>query len=111
MTSLELFGREKEVETLKSCFHRLVNTGPKDIVTEGDVTSSESFLQSEIDKELVFVSGHSGVGKSSLCRSIQEDVNKLDNGLFVEGKFDLITSNEVSYCRGIWQSSSPNLTQ
>ncbi|CAJ1956545.1 unnamed protein product [Cylindrotheca closterium] len=119
MTSLELFGREKEVSTLKSCFQRLVNTGPEGIVTDGDVTMTECFLKSEIDKELVLLAGQSGSGKSALSRSVIKDVNNLDNALFVEGKFDLITSNEPysgvarafsTICRHLLSHSEESIT-
>ncbi|CAJ1956541.1 unnamed protein product [Cylindrotheca closterium] len=91
MPDLGLFGREEEVSTLQSCFQRMVAK------TEGTIVRCDVNFTTDIpqaDKELVFVLGHSGVGKSSLTRSLMKDVARLENALFVEGKFDLTTSNE-----------------
>ena len=91
MPGLELFGRKEEVSVLQSCFQRIIKT-------DGSIVKFDANFTTEIpktDKELVFVRGHSGVGKSSLTRSLIKEVKSLDAALFVEGKFDLITSNEV----------------
>ena len=66
-----LVGRGKEISTLKSCYDRLMKEGRK---------------------ELILVGGHSGSGKSSLIKSMENDISF--EGLFVEGKFDMNTSNE-----------------
>ncbi|CAJ1957598.1 unnamed protein product [Cylindrotheca closterium] len=66
-----LVGRDDEIDALKSSHDRLRKGGKK---------------------ELILVGGQSGVGKSSVIRSIKNDV--LVEGLFVEGKFDMNTSNE-----------------
>jgi len=95
MSELELFGREEEVSTLQLCFQRMAKTQSTIVEFDPNFTTGIS----KADKELVFVLGHSGVGKSSLTRSLIKDVNHLDNALFVEGKFDLITSNEVGSVR------------
>src|SRR4029077_4587976 len=62
----KLYGREREVETLLASFDRIVNGGAV---------------------ELVFFSGYSGIGKSSLVNELQP-VLVPPRGLFVSGKFD-----------------------
>ncbi|CAJ1957582.1 unnamed protein product [Cylindrotheca closterium] len=66
-----LVGRDTEIATLKFCYDRLVKEGRK---------------------ELILVGGQSGVGKSSVIRSMENYVPV--EGLFVGGKFDMNTSNE-----------------
>ncbi|CAJ1957586.1 unnamed protein product [Cylindrotheca closterium] len=66
-----LVGRDKELSTLKSCYDRMMKKGKK---------------------ELILVGGLSGSGKSSIIRSMENDIPV--EGLFVEGKFDMNTSNE-----------------
>ncbi|CAJ1954192.1 unnamed protein product [Cylindrotheca closterium] len=69
--SAGLVGRDKELATLKSCSDRLMK---------------------DRKKELILVGGQSGSGKSSIIRSMENDIPV--EGLFVEGKFDMNTSNE-----------------
>ncbi|CAJ1952929.1 unnamed protein product [Cylindrotheca closterium] len=66
-----LVGRDNEISTLKLCYDRLTTQGKK---------------------ELILVGGQSGVGKSSAIRSMENEISV--EGLFVEGKFDMNTSNE-----------------
>ena len=47
----KLYGREREIETLLACFHRIVNNGAA---------------------ELVLVSGYSGIGKSSVVNELRK---------------------------------------
>ena len=67
-----LIGRDEQISELKSCHDRLISDKQK--------------------KELVMVAGESGIGKSSLVRTLHNEVSA--KGLFVEGKFDMNTSNE-----------------
>jgi PAS domain S-box-containing protein len=62
----KLYGRAREVETLLSCFDRVVKSGAP---------------------ELVLVSGYSGIGKSSLVNELHR-VLVPPRGLFASGKFD-----------------------
>jgi PAS domain S-box-containing protein len=62
----KLYGREREIETLLSCFDRIVKTGTP---------------------ELTLVSGYSGVGKSSVVNELHK-VLVPPRGLFASGKFD-----------------------
>eukprot|EP00526_Cylindrotheca_closterium_P001715 CAMPEP_0113611520 /NCGR_PEP_ID=MMETSP0017_2-20120614/5600_1 /TAXON_ID=2856 /ORGANISM="Cylindrotheca closterium" /LENGTH=1077 /DNA_ID=CAMNT_0000520473 /DNA_START=45 /DNA_END=3278 /DNA_ORIENTATION=- /assembly_acc=CAM_ASM_000147 len=72
--SIGLVGREKETKTLKSRLRRLVDGHNKD---------------GGMKKELIFLKGYSGAGKSKLADSLERTVKKTQNGIFVRGKFDL----------------------
>ena len=62
----KLYGRDREIATLLSCFDRVIKTGVP---------------------ELVLVSGYSGVGKSSVVNELHK-VLVPPRGLFASGKFD-----------------------
>ncbi len=61
----KLYGREKEIEQLKSAYENVVQGS----------------------SELMMVTGYSGVGKSSLVNEIQKTVIE-QNGWFISGKYD-----------------------
>ncbi|MGB6400488.1 MAG: AAA family ATPase, partial [Bradyrhizobium sp.] len=61
-----LYGRDREITTLLSCFDRIIKTGVP---------------------ELVLVSGYSGIGKSSVVDELHK-VLVPRRGLFASGKFD-----------------------
>src|SRR5882724_2514768 len=62
----KLYGRESEVETLLGAFDRVVESGAR---------------------ELVLVSGYSGIGKSSVVNELHKALVP-SRGLFASGKFD-----------------------
>jgi PAS domain S-box-containing protein len=62
----QLYGREREIETLLACFNRVVSQGTP---------------------ELVLVSGFSGIGKSSVVNELHK-VLVQPRGLYASGKFD-----------------------
>src|SRR5712675_1853919 len=62
----KLYGRDREIATLLSCFDRIIETGVP---------------------ELVLVSGYSGIGKSSVVDELHK-VLVQPRGLFASGKFD-----------------------
>ena len=62
----KLYGRDREIGTLLSCFDRIIKTGVP---------------------ELVLVSGYSGIGKSSVVDELHK-VLVQPRGLFASGKFD-----------------------
>src|SRR3954467_8220837 len=62
----KLYGRDREIATLLSCFDRIIKTGVP---------------------ELVLVSGYSGLGKSSIVNELHKTLVPA-RGLFVSGKFD-----------------------
>eukprot|EP00980_Cylindrotheca_fusiformis_P013389 scaffold3410_cov141-Cylindrotheca_fusiformis.AAC.32 len=91
--SMGLIGREREIKILRSCFERMMEEG-KERAPHDHSLSTQSLIQSDLYKELVFISGYSGVGKSALARTLQEEVNGMQDGIYVEGKFDLNTRDE-----------------
>ncbi|KAL3932210.1 MAG: hypothetical protein SGBAC_010954 [Bacillariaceae sp.] len=93
-TSRGLFGRKNEVSILRSCYERMRNTQQAEDVSSNAKLATDNFVTSTIQKELIYIIGNSGVGKSSLAFSIRGDVEASEYGLFVEGKFDLLQSNE-----------------
>ena len=62
----KIYGREREVETLLASFDRIVKSGAR---------------------ELVLVSGYSGIGKSSVVNELHKALVP-PRGLFASGKFD-----------------------
>lgn len=81
--SVPLVGRGKEVSKLKACFERIMET-PK-----GD---SQSTFGTK--KELVFIAGTSGAGKSVVALTLRKRVVECTDGMFVVGKFDMNMSSE-----------------
>lgn len=61
----KLYGREKEVETLMNAFDRIKNN----------------------TKEIILISGYSGIGKSSIVKEIYKPIVQ-KKGIFINGKFD-----------------------
>lgn len=66
----KLYGRDGEIEQLRQAFER-VQAG---------------------NKQLMLVSGYSGIGKSSLVNEIEDQVSQ-QRGIFVRGKFDQLQRN------------------
>ncbi|MDZ8187974.1 MAG: ATP-binding sensor histidine kinase [Nostoc sp. ChiSLP02] len=66
----KLYGREQEVATLLAAFER-ISTGKK---------------------EMILVSGYSGIGKSALVQEIYKPITKA-KGYFISGKFDQFQRN------------------
>lgn len=88
--SIGLLNREKEITGLRSCLNRMLARSPPDGPNE---EKKEAGLQSG-KKELVFLSGLSGSGKSTVINSLEPDVRSHDSGMFVVGKFDQTTSDK-----------------
>eukprot|EP00980_Cylindrotheca_fusiformis_P031803 scaffold27003_cov113-Cylindrotheca_fusiformis.AAC.1 len=59
-------------------------------------TTSPSLIHSSAKKELIFITGNSGVGKSSLAQTLKKHVEAHSNGIFVTGKFEL-NGGDVPY--------------
>eukprot|EP00980_Cylindrotheca_fusiformis_P016430 scaffold4897_cov129-Cylindrotheca_fusiformis.AAC.7 len=91
--TMGLIGRGNEIKTLQSCYERMMEEGKERAPCDPSI-STQSLIQSDLYKELVFISGYSGVGKSSLAKTLQKDVDSMEDGIYVEGKFDLNTSDE-----------------
>ena len=102
--SMEMFGRDKENDTLKDCLTRMMTKVDGDEQNKqwneppsSTAGSPVTMAKSNIQKELVFIQGYSGVGKTRLAQSLQQEMLAYDNGVFVEGKFDMNTSVERPY--------------
>lgn len=85
--SIGLVSRDEEVSLLKSCFRRMLGD-------QIDAGAKEEKSWETCSKELVFLSGLSGVGKSTVAHTLQQDVEAQENGIFVQGKFDQNTSDK-----------------
>lgn len=118
MPTRELVGRQQEVSTLQNCFERMVKAKRSNSMNFDANFESNRFVVSTVHKELVLIRGKSGVGKTSLAKSIRSGVDEAENGIFVEGKFDLITSNEPysgvakafgTICRELTSSSKQSM--
>lgn len=87
VAKLRMIGREGETAILKSCLDRL----------ERDNSSTRSNMDPEgISgcKELVAIRGSSGSGKTTLVHSLKQHVMGRCNGVFVEGKCEMNTSDK-----------------
>ena len=95
-SSLGLVGRDKETYALSECLERLVLVGEEATATgEDDVKA--------IARELVFISGVSGTGKTALAKTLASQT-KRHQGLYLTGKFDFYLRDEpysgfVAACR------------
>jgi predicted ATPase len=93
-SSLGLVGRDKETNVLNECLERLLVVG-KEATGEDDVRGSA--------RELVFISGVSGTGKTALAQTLASQTKQL-KGLYLTGKFDFYLRDEpysgfVAACR------------
>jgi len=86
INSLGVIGRNHEISILTRCFRRLSNTDD-----ENDSHDKKSVPQNE----LLFISGYSGIGKSTLAQCIQKDVVvSTTRGVFVSGKYAFSSIDE-----------------
>ncbi|KAL3938434.1 MAG: hypothetical protein SGBAC_006652 [Bacillariaceae sp.] len=82
--SNQLVARDQEIANLKACFQRLMSSQQG----EDGVASN---------KELVLISGTSGVGKSSVVQIFEEEtIVRLESSICIKGKFTMI-SNDRPY--------------
>jgi predicted ATPase len=82
-----LCGRDHEIETLKSCLGRLRASQPAEVTAA--VASAEAVMGNGFgQREVVFIHGPSGVGKSAIARELQKPVEQM-NGVYCCGKYDL----------------------
>ena len=93
LKSLGLVGRDQEISTLRSRFSALYSQHE----TEQDYSTTTTATS-----ELIFIQGYSGIGKSTLARSLRTDVDSSSNGVYIEGKYEF-TSIDKPY-RGIAQA-------
>eukprot|EP00980_Cylindrotheca_fusiformis_P004976 scaffold1054_cov124-Cylindrotheca_fusiformis.AAC.16 len=83
MEAVGLIGREREIAVLKSRFEAMMAAVPS------PDPSSPSHVRSCPKREIIFIKGNSGVGKSSLAQTLKKHVEAQPNGIFVTGKFEL----------------------
>jgi PAS domain S-box-containing protein len=76
--SQQLYGREKEVETLLKVFDR--------------VASRDVLKGKQRNTELMLVAGYSGIGKSALVQQIYKPITE-KRGYFIAGKFEQLQRN------------------
>eukprot|EP00980_Cylindrotheca_fusiformis_P012102 scaffold2923_cov121-Cylindrotheca_fusiformis.AAC.12 len=91
--SMGLIGREREIKLLKSCYERMTEK-EKECAPYDQSISMQSLIHSTLHKELVFISGYSGVGKTALTKTLEKEIQRTTTGIYVEGKFDLNASDE-----------------
>jgi predicted ATPase len=77
--AIDIIGREKETDILVSSIDRSLS--------EADTGSNKR-------KQLIFIKGYSGVGKSTLVRTAEKHVAEIESGMMVQGKFDLINCED-----------------
>jgi len=88
LKSLGLIGRDQELSTLRSSFSRLRPN-------QGETASPSDPNTEAKHKELVFIRGYSGIGKSTLAQSLRKDILSSE-GAYVEGKYEF-TSIDMPY--------------
>ncbi|KAL3941438.1 MAG: hypothetical protein SGBAC_004208 [Bacillariaceae sp.] len=94
--SIGLVGREKETEKLKSCLKSMMDQQAAEDNDETEL-NEETMTISKVKKELVFIKGFSGVGKTSLARTVKQELDSMEGGYYVEGKFDLNEDKDEPY--------------
>jgi len=94
--SIGLVGREKETKTLQSCLTSMMDQKVAEDKNETEMNETTIGI-SKVKKELVFIKGFSGVGKTSLARTIKRKVGSIRGGYYVEGKFDLNEGKDQPY--------------
>eukprot|EP00980_Cylindrotheca_fusiformis_P012099 scaffold2923_cov121-Cylindrotheca_fusiformis.AAC.9 len=109
--SMGLIGREREIKVLKSCYGQMIKEEKERAPYDQSISEhlmekekqrtpydqsiyAQSLIHSTLHKELVFISGYSGVGKSSLAKTLEKEIAKTTSGIYVEGKFHLNASDE-----------------
>ncbi|KAL3938634.1 MAG: hypothetical protein SGBAC_006491 [Bacillariaceae sp.] len=86
--SIGLINRECQISCLKSCLNRMLDSSPE--ISDEETKEVEPSNR----KELIFLTGLSGSGKSAVANTLMPDVLRYDSGMFVVGKFDQTTSDK-----------------
>ncbi|CAJ1938997.1 unnamed protein product [Cylindrotheca closterium] len=86
--SIGLINREYQISCLKTCLNRMLGGSP-------EINNEETKeVEESSKKELVFLKGLSGSGKSAVANTLESDVLRYTSGMFVVGKFDQTTSDK-----------------
>eukprot|EP00978_Attheya_sp_CCMP212_P020354 scaffold58147_cov60-Attheya_sp.AAC.4 len=101
-SSLGVVGRDKETDVLKDCIERLVVAGEDATATATATETGKDDVRASA-RELVFISGFSGTGKTTLAQTLASET-KRHKGLYLTGKFDFYLRDEpysgfVAACR------------
>ena len=87
-----LYGREKEVSILNECIKRVAGAGSSASISDDDEDETSrpanGNIKSQQRLEVVFISGFSGTGKTTLALSLKEQCVKNFHGLFLSAKSD-----------------------
>lgn len=89
-----LIGRKEESTTLKNCLDTVCAVTPPIGQTKGEGDSDGQFEAKNNNKQLVFVDGISGTGKTALATSSLTPIIKKKGGSLVRGKYERHHSNE-----------------
>ena len=82
LQQIGFYGRDTEHKTLLECLKRVERTSPTRTCSTGDdITTDDN------TKELVWIRGFSGTGKTVLAQTLRPSV-QATGGAFVQGKFD-----------------------
>mmetsp|Transcript_46360 Transcript_46360/g.112393 ORF Transcript_46360/g.112393 Transcript_46360/m.112393 type:complete len:1111 (+) Transcript_46360:82-3414(+) len=98
--SLGLIGRKKERDRLRRCYKRMMGYNNLSNHSHSSSHSHDNDNNHEIGKatkrkrELIFIQGPSGVGKTTIANTLKHHVAKEKTGLFVNGKFHMSYSEE-----------------
>jgi PAS domain S-box-containing protein len=84
----KLYGREAEIVALLAAFERVATSGTIDKTCRPD----EGISNSELNVEMMLVSGYAGVGKSALVQELYKPITA-KRGYFISGKFDQFQRN------------------
>ncbi len=84
----KLYGREAEIAALLAAFERVAARGTVDKTCRPD----EGISNSELNVEMMLVSGYAGVGKSALVQELYKPITA-KRGYFISGKFDQFQRN------------------
>ncbi|HEY9605475.1 MAG TPA: AAA family ATPase [Allocoleopsis sp.] len=79
----KLYGRETEIAALLAAFERVATRGTVDETCRPD----KGISNSELNVEMMLVSGYAGVGKSALVQELYKPITA-KRGYFISGKFD-----------------------
>ena len=92
-SSLQLLGREKELATLDECYAQVCQS--QQVTSEQDSSSTET-RHPQRARELIWIRGKSGTGKSALVEDFirKQDRNNGNKLNLVQGKFDFFLCDE-----------------
>ena len=85
---MDLVGRKEEIKILNNCLTRMTQADDTNDHHPTSLEDEELLSPSTRKKELIFIQGYSGVGKSTLAYTLEKTVTDMPDGIFLRGKFD-----------------------